>query len=114
MRNNFYFDNLDKFHNDIAFNLISFLLPFFRGCFLTSSLIATVAITLTIPFSMILDVILRNKIYPLNFYLGSIPMFLSLIFIAFLMKYEDGDPIMKGLKVIYRKLWNCRRTNIVR
>ncbi|CAG9800718.1 unnamed protein product [Chironomus riparius] len=84
------------------------------GCFLTSSLIATVAITLTIPFSMILDVVLRNKVYPLNFYLGSIPMFLSLIFIAFLMKYEDGDPIMKGLKVVYRKIWNCRRTNIVR
>lgn len=82
---------------------------------MTSSLIATLAMTLQIPLSMFLDVVLRGKIYPLNFYLGSIPMFLSLVFVSFLMKYDDCDPLMKFLKVLYRKFfWNCRRNNIVR
>lgn len=100
---------INYFHD----NLINKLM--FRGCFLTSSLIATLAMTLQIPLAMLLDVILRNKIYPLYFYLGSIPMFLSLIFVSFLMKYDDFDPVLKFFKALYRKFfWNCRRTNIVR
>lgn len=86
----------------------------FRGCFLTSTLIGTLAMTLQIPMSMVLDMILRDKIYPLNFYLGSIPMFLSLIFVAFLMKFDDSDPVLRCLKIIYRRLRHCRRANIVK
>lgn len=90
------------------------ILRFFRGCFLTSTLIGTLAMTLQIPISMVLDMILRDKVYPLNFYLGSIPMFLSLIFVAFLMKFDDSDPVLKFLKMIYRKLRYCRRANVVK
>jgi solute carrier family 35, member F5 len=70
--------------------------------------------TLQIPISMVLDVILRDKIYPLNFYLGSIPMCLSLVFVAFLMKFDDSDPVLKCLKTVYRKFVVCRRANIVK
>jgi len=83
------------------------------GCFLTSTLIGTLAMTLQIPISMVLDMLLRDKIYPLNFYLGSIPMFLSLIFVAFLMKFDDSDPVLRCLKVLCRKLKICRRASIV-
>lgn len=81
---------------------------------MTSTLIATLALTLTIPLSMILDVVIRDKIYPLNFYLGSIPMFLALVFVAFLMKYDDSDPVLKCFKILYRRLWKCRKTSVVR
>lgn len=70
--------------------------------------------TLQIPISMVLDMILRNKVYPLNFYLGSIPMMLSLVFVAFLMKFDDSDPVLKGMKYVYRKIIYCRRTNVVK
>lgn len=84
------------------------------GCFLTSSLIATIAITLQIPLAMLFDMILYKKTYPFLFYLGSVPMFLSIIFVAFLMKYDDQDPILRLFKITYRKLTNLRRANIVR
>uniref|UniRef100_U5EQY9 Solute carrier family 35 member F5 n=1 Tax=Corethrella appendiculata TaxID=1370023 RepID=U5EQY9_9DIPT len=83
------------------------------GCFLTSTLIGTIAMSLQIPIAMIFDLILHGKTYPIIFYLGSIPMFLSLIFIAFLIKYDDTDPILKYFKIIYRKLWFCHRTGTI-
>lgn len=86
----------------------------FRGCFLTSTLIGTLAMTLQIPISMLFDVLLRNKVYPLMFYLGSLPMFLSLIFVSLLIKYDDSDPVLRVFKHVYRKLRYCRKTNIVR
>lgn len=85
-----------------------------RGCFLTSTLIGTLAMTLQIPLAMLLDKLLRDKIYPLYFYLGSIPMFMSLIAVAFLMKFDDTDPVLRCLKLVYRKLWYCRRANVVK
>jgi solute carrier family 35 protein F5 len=87
---------------------------FCRGCFLTSTLTATLALTLQIPLSMVLDVVIRHKIYPLNFYLGSLPMLLALVFVAFLMKYDDSDPVLKCFKVMYRRLWKCRKASVVR
>lgn len=70
--------------------------------------------TLQIPISMLLDVIIRGKVYPLNFYLGSIPMFLSLLLVAFLVKCDDADPISRIFKLAYRKVWWWRRTKIIR
>ncbi|CAO1348452.1 unnamed protein product [Diamesa serratosioi] len=84
------------------------------GCFLTSTLIGTLAMTLQIPISMLFDVLLRNKVYPLMFYLGSLPMFLSLIFVSLLIKYDDSDPVLRVCKHVYRKLRYCRKTSIVR
>lgn len=63
---------------------------------------------------MLFDVIIRKKTYPLVFYFGSLPIILSLIFIGFLIKNDDSDPLLRFFKIIYRKLCNCRRTNIVR
>lgn len=100
--------------NGCAIDVIIILFLCFRGCFLTSSLIGTLAMTLQIPLAMLLDMIFRKKIYPLMFYLGSLPMFLSLIFVSMLMKYDDCDPVMKFIKLAYRKLRICRQTSIVR
>ncbi|XP_055708442.1 solute carrier family 35 member F5 [Phlebotomus papatasi] len=84
------------------------------GCFLTSSLIGTLAMTFQIPLAMLFDVVLRGKNYPLLFYLGSIPIIFAMIFVAILLKYEDADPVLKILKIGYRKLCFLRKTNIVR
>lgn len=94
--------------------LLSFAFSAHRGCFLTSSLIGTVAISLQIPLAMLFDMVLHGKTYPLLFYLGSLPMFLSLVLVAFLVKFDDCDPLLKFGKLMYRRLWNCRKANVVR
>lgn len=70
--------------------------------------------TFQIPLAMLFDVVLRGKNYPLLFYLGSIPIIFAMIFVAILLKYEDADPVLKILKIGYRKLCFLRKTNIVR
>ncbi|XP_036213865.2 solute carrier family 35 member F5 isoform X1 [Bactrocera oleae] len=84
------------------------------GCFLTSSLIGTIAMSLQIPLSIVFDVVLKRKPYSPMFYMGSIPIFLALILVALLMRNDDSDPLMRLFKVIYRKLCRCRKPNIVR
>uniref|UniRef100_A0A1Q3F5J7 Solute carrier family 35 member F5 n=1 Tax=Culex tarsalis TaxID=7177 RepID=A0A1Q3F5J7_CULTA len=84
------------------------------ACFLTSSLIGTVAISLQIPLAMLFDMVLHGKTYPPMFYLGSLPMFLSLVFVAFLVKFDDSDPLLKFGKLVYRRLRHCRKANVVR
>uniref|UniRef100_A0A1B0GIH8 Solute carrier family 35 member F5 n=1 Tax=Lutzomyia longipalpis TaxID=7200 RepID=A0A1B0GIH8_LUTLO len=84
------------------------------GCFLTSSLIGTLSMTFQIPLAMLFDMVLRGKEYPLLFYLGSIPIAFSVIFVAILLKYEDTDPVLKVLKLLYRKLCFLRQPSIVR
>uniref|UniRef100_A0A1L8DF42 Solute carrier family 35 member F5 n=1 Tax=Nyssomyia neivai TaxID=330878 RepID=A0A1L8DF42_9DIPT len=84
------------------------------GCFLTSSLIGTLAMTFQIPLAMLFDMVLRGKDYPLLFYLGSIPIAFSVIFVALLLKYEDSDPVLKVLKLLYRRICFMRQPNIVR
>lgn len=85
-----------------------------RSCFLTSSLIGTIGVTLQIPLSMLFDVIFKNKTFSAIFYIGTIPMCASLLFVGFLMKNEDSDPLLRFMKIVYRKLCACRRPNIVR
>ncbi|XP_017472122.1 PREDICTED: solute carrier family 35 member F5 isoform X3 [Rhagoletis zephyria] len=84
------------------------------GCFLTSSLIGTIAMSLQIPLSIVFDVVLKRKPYSPMFYMGSIPIFLALILVALLMRNDDSDPLMRLFKVIYRKSCRCRKPNIVR
>lgn len=84
------------------------------GCLLTSTLVGTLAIALQIPLAMLFDLVLHNKQYPPLFYFGSIPMFLSLVFVAFLVKNDDSDPLLRFFKIIYRKLWICRKTHVIR
>lgn len=80
------------------------------GCFLTSSLIGTLAITLQIPLSMLMDVLIRGKTYPPMFYFGSIPVAISVVFVALLLQFEDSDPVLMLIKMGYRKLFRmqCR------
>lgn len=85
-----------------------------RGCFLTSSLIGTIAMSLQIPLSIVFDVGLKRKSYSPLFYMGTMPIFLALMLVAFLIRNDDSDPLMRLFKAIYRKLCRCRKPNIVR
>ncbi|KAF2902239.1 hypothetical protein ILUMI_03956 [Ignelater luminosus] len=82
------------------------------GCFLTSSLIATVAISLTIPMTMLADVILKKVSYPCLFYAGTIPILLAFFSVALLAHYENWDPVFDVLRCAYHII--CRRTRSVR
>lgn len=85
------------------------------GCFLTSSLIGTLAITLQIPLSMLMDVWIRGKTYPLMFYVGSIPVAIAVILVAVLLKLEDADPALMLLKLGYRRLFRIQcRSQVLR
>lgn len=85
-----------------------------RCCFLTSSLIGTVGATLQIPLSMLFDVTVKEKSFSASFYLGTIPICGSLVFVGYLMKNDDSDPLLRIVRIIYRKMCNCRRVNVVR
>ena len=73
---------------------------FSRGSFLTSSLIATLAISLTIPMSMVADILFKNVSYSTLFYLGTIPMIISFFAVNFLAHYENWDPVMDFFRKI--------------
>ena len=64
-----------------------------RGCFLTSSLIATLAMSLNIPLTMLADVAVKHVSYPILFYIGSVPMFLSFFAVTLLTHWEEWDPV---------------------
>ena len=74
------------------------------GCFYTSSLMGTLAIGLTIPLSIIADILWRNKHYETIFVIGVIPMFFSFFIIAMLTHYEDWDPLMDFFRVVWNRL----------
>ncbi|XP_075169361.1 solute carrier family 35 member F5 [Haematobia irritans] len=84
------------------------------GCFLTSSLIGTIAMSLQIPLSILFDVFLKRKPYSPLFYIGSLPIFFALILVALLMRNDETDPLMRLCKLIYRKCCKCKKPNIVR
>ncbi|XP_014274104.1 solute carrier family 35 member F5 [Halyomorpha halys] len=70
------------------------------GCLLTSSLIATLALSLTIPLSIISDMILSICPPSFLFYIGSIPVIASFVFITFLTHYDNMDPVLQGVKKV--------------
>ncbi|XP_058796700.1 solute carrier family 35 member F5 [Phymastichus coffea] len=82
------------------------------GCFLTSSLIATLAISLTMPISMIIDVLLKKVEYPCIFYLGTIPMILAFLTVSLLSHFDNWDPALNLMKKLYK--WTCRRSRALR
>ncbi|KMQ86621.1 solute carrier family 35 member f5, partial [Lasius niger] len=77
------------------------------GCFLTSSLVATMAVSLTMPMSMVADVLLKKVEYPCIFYFGSIPMFLAFLAVSLLSYYDNWDPVMNLMKRFF--IWICRK-----
>ncbi|RZC40166.1 solute carrier family 35, member F5 [Asbolus verrucosus] len=82
------------------------------GCFLTSSLMATVSMSLTIPMTMLADVLLKKVAYPSLFYTGTIPMVVAFLAITLLSHYDNWDPVFDVLRCAYLSV--CRRTRFVR
>nr|AKN21651.1 slc35f-1 [Schmidtea mediterranea] len=62
------------------------------GCFLTSSLTATLSLGLSIPLSMIADFLIKKKVYNWKFYFGGIPILFSFLCIAYLSNSNDENP----------------------
>lgn len=79
------------------------------GCYLTSSLTATLSLSLIIPLTMIVDVFMKRVHLSWMFLFGTIPVFASFFAVSFLSHYGDWDPILIGLK----KLLNGERQRIV-
>ena len=53
--------------------------------------------SLTIPLSMLADVAVKHISYPVLFYVGSVPMFLSFFAVTLLSHYEEWDPVAQLL-----------------
>ena len=84
------------------------------GCLYTSSLLATLAIGLTIPLSILADILWRNRHYETIFVIGVVPMFFSFFVIAMLTHYEDWDPLLDVVKLIWSRIKAiccCQRQN---
>ncbi|KAF7993823.1 hypothetical protein HCN44_011092 [Aphidius gifuensis] len=84
------------------------------GCFLTTSLITTLAFSMTMPMSMIADVLLKKIKYSLVFYLGLIPMIIAFITISLLSHYDNWDPVFDVFKNIYKKIFQKNSTTVTR
>lgn len=82
------------------------------GCFLTSSLIGTLALSLTIPLSMIADIYMKKMEFSWLLCAGSIPVFLSFFIATLLCQYNNWDPVMVGLRRIFAFI--CRKHRIQR
>ena len=89
--------------NGVVGTVFSELLWLF-GCFYTSSLIATLSISLTIPLTTFADVLVKHVHYDHLFYIGSIPMFLSFFLVAMVSHWNNWDPIMECLRKVYSRL----------
>ncbi|XP_028403017.1 solute carrier family 35 member F5-like [Dendronephthya gigantea] len=71
------------------------------GCYLTSSLSATLALGMVMPLTMLTD-ILRGRIQlSFMFVAGSIPVFLAFFMITYLCHYEGWDPVRTAFFSIY-------------
>ncbi len=73
------------------------------GCFYTSSLIATLSLSLTIPMSILADILWKGKGYGPTFLAGAAPMFFSFFVVAMLTHYEDWDPALDLLKSVWSR-----------
>lgn len=102
------FQNLSRYE----FYILKMFFNFFRGCFLTSSLIATLSMSLTIPMSMFADVILDKVTYPCMFYIGMVPMVAAFCSVTLLYHFENWDPVSELLKWCY--FCTCSKTRTLR
>ncbi|XP_069080785.1 solute carrier family 35 member F5 isoform X2 [Pleurodeles waltl] len=82
------------------------------GCFLTSSLIGTLALSLTIPLSILADMCLQKVQFSWVFFAGAIPVFLSFFIVTLLCHYNNWDPVMIGIRRIFAFI--CRKHRIQR
>ncbi|XP_006636420.1 solute carrier family 35 member F5 [Lepisosteus oculatus] len=82
------------------------------GCFLTSSLIGTLALSLTIPLSIIADMCMQKVQFSWLFFAGAIPVFLSFFIATLLCHYNNWDPVMVGVRRVFAFI--CRKHRIQR
>ncbi|XP_054978463.1 solute carrier family 35 member F5 isoform X2 [Sorex araneus] len=82
------------------------------GCFLTSSLIGTLALSLTIPLSIIADICMQKVQFSWLFFAGAIPVFFSFFIVTLLCHYNNWDPVMVGIRRIFAFV--CRKHRIQR
>jgi len=73
------------------------------GSMLTSSLYATVSLSLTIPLSIFVDIIFRGLTYSWMFYVGVVPVFISVVAIGIFSHKPSCDPIQKILSCFSSK-----------
>uniref|UniRef100_A0A8C8LU03 Solute carrier family 35 member F5 n=1 Tax=Oncorhynchus tshawytscha TaxID=74940 RepID=A0A8C8LU03_ONCTS len=71
------------------------------GCFLTSSLIGTLALSLTIPLSIIADICMQKVRFSWLFFAGAVPVFLSFFIATLLCHYNNWDPVMVALRRVF-------------
>jgi len=74
------------------------------GCFLTSSLMATLSLGLVIPLSMLWDMFFNNIKFSWLFFVGIIPVLFSFIAVTVLTHKTEWDPVKDCLKFLF-----CRR-----
>ncbi|XP_017296287.1 solute carrier family 35 member F5 isoform X2 [Kryptolebias marmoratus] len=79
------------------------------GCFLTSSLIGTLALSLTIPLSILADICLQKVRFSWLFFAGAVPVFLSFFIAALLCHYNNWDPVLVGLRRLYAFMFRKHR-----
>ncbi|KAM5271150.1 solute carrier family 35 member F5 isoform 2-T3 [Hipposideros larvatus] len=94
------------------FTLSKLLAVILRGCFLTSSLIGTLALSLTIPLSIIADMCMQKVQFSWLFFAGAIPVFFSFFIVTLLCHYNNWDPVMVGVRRIFAFI--CRKHRIQR
>ncbi|KAK1165994.1 solute carrier family 35 member F5-like isoform X1 [Acipenser oxyrinchus oxyrinchus] len=82
------------------------------GCFLTSSLIGTLALSLTIPLSIIADMCMQKVRFSWLFFAGAVPVFLSFFIVTILCHYNNWDPVMVGVRRVFAFI--CRKHRIQR
>ena len=82
--------------NGLVGTVVSELL-WLLGCFYTSSLIATLAVSLTIPLTTFADVLVKKVSYDQLFYIGSVPMFMSFFLVAMVSHWDPWDPMLEVL-----------------
>jgi len=92
--------------NGVIGTVLSELMWLF-GCFYTSSLIATLSISLTIPLTTFADVLVKKVEYDQLFYIGSIPMFVSFFLVAMVSHWNNWDPMMEVLVGFCKKIRAC-------
>lgn len=71
------------------------------GCFLTSSLMGTLALSLTIPLSIIADMCMHKVQFSWLFFAGAIPVFVSFFIATLLCHYNNWDPVMVGIRRVF-------------
>lgn len=84
------------------------------GCFLTSSLIATLSLSLVIPMTMAVDMVMKKVNYNITFLIGTIPVFIAFFATGLLAHYENWDPVKECLKRLLHFICHRKKTTRLR